>query len=149
TLSGLTPASASAPPGGLATVETAAQLGLDPTDPASLGAAYAQLSEEIDRGDFYRNSGIYAPQGALFRGTSAALKLEWELSDTLTARSISGYRKVKKTANLDLDGTRFHIVEALQETTDEFFSQELQLLGGDHRFNWVTGLYYGHETGND
>jgi iron complex outermembrane receptor protein len=149
TLSGLTPATDTLPPGGLATLETAAQLGLDPTDPANLGIAYAALLEELNRGDFYRNGGNYEHQGAMFRGTSAALKLEWELGDHLTARSITGYRTVKKTANLDLDGTRFHIVEALQETTDDFYSQELQLLGGDSRFNWVAGVYFGYETGND
>ena len=149
TLSGLTPGSALSPPGGLATIETAAELGLNPANPIDLATAYSTLQSELNRSDFYRNSGNYLPQASSFNGTSAALKLEWELSDNLSFRSITGYRSINKTANLDLDGTRFHIVEALQETSDDFYSEELQLLGGDAQFNWVAGLYFGYETGKD
>ena len=73
----------------------------------------------------------------------------YNLSDTLTLKSISGYRQIKWNIGTDLDGTP----ETLQEVTDAQHqwqvSQEFQLLGKafDNKLNYVTGLYYFKEAG--
>jgi iron complex outermembrane receptor protein len=73
----------------------------------------------------------------------------YNLSDTLTLKSITGYRQIKWNIGTDLDGTP----ETLQEVTDAQHqwqvSQEFQLLGKafDNELNYVTGLYYFKEAG--
>src|SRR5882757_50711 len=73
----------------------------------------------------------------------------YDLSDTLTFKSITGYRQIKWNIGTDLDGTP----ETLQEVTDAQHqwqvSQEFQLLGKalDNKLNYVTGLYYFKEAG--
>jgi len=73
----------------------------------------------------------------------------YDLTDTLTLKSISGYRQIKWNIGTDLDGTP----ETLQEVTDAQHqwqvSQEFQLLGKalDNKLNYVGGLYYFKEAG--
>ncbi|MGH8138346.1 MAG: TonB-dependent receptor [Steroidobacteraceae bacterium] len=73
----------------------------------------------------------------------------YDLTDTLTLKSISGYRQIKWNIGTDLDGTP----ETLQEVTDAQHqwqvSQEFQLLGKalDNKLNYVGGLYYFKESG--
>jgi iron complex outermembrane recepter protein len=73
----------------------------------------------------------------------------YNLTDTLTLKSISGYRQIKWNIGTDLDGTP----ETLQEVTDAQHqwqvSQEFQMLGKalDNKLNFVTGLYYFKEAG--
>ena len=73
----------------------------------------------------------------------------YNLTDTMTLKSISGYRQIKWNIGTDLDGTP----ETLQEVTDAQhqwqMSQEFQLLGKafDNKLNYVTGLYYFKEAG--
>ncbi|AOR80493.1 TonB-dependent receptor [Novosphingobium resinovorum] len=80
---------------------------------------------------------------------SASLDLKFDLSDDLAIRSISGYRNVEKFTTTDFDGTPFIINSAQLETKDDFYSQELQVLGGDSQFNYVGGLFYSYEDGTE
>ncbi len=78
-----------------------------------------------------------------------SLTLQHEISDTLSFKSISGYRQIAWRIGTDLDGTP----ETIQEVTDHQHqwqvSQEFQLngkaLGG--KLDYVTGLYYFEEAG--
>jgi iron complex outermembrane recepter protein len=78
-----------------------------------------------------------------------SMTVEDTISDSLTFKSISGYRQIKWNIGTDLDGTP----ETLQEVTDAQHqwqvSQEFQFLGRnfDNRLNWVGGLYYFQEAG--
>jgi iron complex outermembrane receptor protein len=73
----------------------------------------------------------------------------YDLSDTLTLKSITGYRQITWKTGGDLDGTP----ETLQEVTDAQhqwqLTQEFQLLGKalDNKLNYVGGLYYFKEAG--
>jgi outer membrane receptor protein involved in Fe transport len=88
--------------------------------------------------DFARND--------VFGGSVTA---DYELSNALTFKSITGYRQIRWDIGTDLDGTP----ETLQEVTDSQHqwqvSQEFQLLGKawDNRLNYVGGLYYFKEKG--
>jgi iron complex outermembrane recepter protein len=93
----------------------------------------------------YANGPDFARQDA-FGGSVTA---NYELSDDLSLKSISGYRQIAWLTGTDLDGTP----ETLQEVTDHQHqwqvSQEFQVLGkafGD-KLNYVAGLYYFEEAG--
>jgi iron complex outermembrane receptor protein len=73
----------------------------------------------------------------------------YTFNDTLSLRSITGYRQIEWNVGIDLDGTP----EQLQEVTDaqhqRQFSQEFQLNGQafNNRLDYVAGLYYFEESG--
>ena len=76
----------------------------------------------------------------------ASLTLSWQLGD-LTLKSITGYRDQQQTFGTDPDGSPETIVDELDTTDQNQFSEELQLSGtsfGD-KLRWVTGLYYFEE----
>jgi iron complex outermembrane receptor protein len=76
----------------------------------------------------------------------ASLTLSWQLGD-VTLKSISGYRDQEQQFGTDPDGSPETIVDELDSTDQNQFSEELQLSGtsfGD-KLRWVTGLYYFEE----
>jgi iron complex outermembrane receptor protein len=80
-------------------------------------------------------------------GTS--LTADWDLGEDTTFKSISGYRQIKWSVGIDLDGTPEQIQEVTDNQNQYQFSQEFQLLGqlfGD-RLDYVAGLYYFKENG--
>jgi len=76
--------------------------------------------------------------------------LEWRLSDSVTFKSITAYRKVTGFWTRDSDHSPATIVETNSDWRQDQFSQELQLLGEafSDRLNWVVGAYYSDESGN-
>ncbi|GFE79876.1 TonB-dependent receptor [Steroidobacter agaridevorans] len=72
------------------------------------------------------------------------------LSDTLTLKSIAGYRDFETYSEYDIDASAIPgILTSMQTATLQHASYELQLLGSafDNRFDWVTGLYWYNEDG--
>lgn len=78
------------------------------------------------------------------------LTISYDISDTLTLKSITGYREFE-------DDTSQNFAEsfgdagtlAVNTVTDhEQFSQEIQLIGTHERVNYVAGIYYFEEEGN-
>ncbi len=89
------------------------------------------------------------PDFARFNNFGGSVTTTYDLSDTMTLKSISGYRQIKWDIGTDLDGTP----ETFQEVTDRQHqwqvSQEFQILGKefDNKLNYVAGLYYFEEAG--
>jgi iron complex outermembrane recepter protein len=89
------------------------------------------------------------PDFARFDNFGGSVTVVHELNDSMSLKSITGYRQIKWDIGTDLDGTP----ETLQEVTDQQHqwqvSQEFQLTGHafDGRLNYVTGLYYFEEAG--
>ena len=159
-------------PGAAALFAIASQL---PGTPAQAEAAVrtqiAASAADIDR-TFYE-----VPQHDNFKGYYFGATVTFDLSDTATFKSITGYRKFTNNQLFDLDGTSFRILEvgvgrfadgpevlgtpglprtAFQtdpgpEQADKFFSQEFNLSGSalDERLQWLGGVYYSHEIGSD
>jgi iron complex outermembrane receptor protein len=76
----------------------------------------------------------------------ASLTLAWQLGD-VTLKSITGYREQEQQFGTDPDGSPETIVDELDSTDQNQFSEELQVSGasfGD-RLRWVGGLYYFEE----
>lgn len=88
------------------------------------------------------------------RTSGHLVNVEYELSDRLTVRSISAWRRVRTLALNDLDGGDYLIPVSATTTLDfcvscsvnQFqqsqFSQEIQLLGHFDRLSFIGGLYY-------
>jgi len=70
----------------------------------------------------------------------------WDISDDVTMKSITAYRKLDSTAYIDIDATTLELGDVLVDIDQKQFSQEFQFLGniGDD-IDWVGGLYYFRE----
>lgn len=77
------------------------------------------------------------------------LTIAWDVSDTLTFKSITGYREFDDDTSQNFSesfgdaGT----LEVNNVTDHEQFSQEFQLIGTHERLNYVAGFYYFEEEG--
>ena len=71
-----------------------------------------------------------------------ALNIAIELSDTLTLKSITGYREDKSTTPIDFDSLPEADVDVPAIYENDQFSQELQLLYEGDRLSGVFGFYY-------
>lgn len=78
------------------------------------------------------------------------LTASYELSDNLTIKSITGYREFKDdvSQNFSQSFGGAGSLETHTNTDHDQFSQELQVLGSGDRFNYVAGLYYFNENGD-
>ena len=86
---------------------------------------------------------------ARFNAYGGSVTFDWDITDSMKLKSITGARQIVWNIGTDLDGTP----ESLQEVTDEQkqhqFSQEFQLTGkafGSH-LDYALGLYYFTEGG--
>jgi iron complex outermembrane receptor protein len=70
---------------------------------------------------------------------------------TVLVKSISAYRKLDSTFNLDGDNSPLPIFRTGNSYSQAQFSQELQVSGSgiEDRLNWLVGAYYLNETGTD
>ncbi len=73
--------------------------------------------------------------------------VEWDISDTLSFKSISNYRDMESQGGLDDDNSPLRIRGLFDWTEHDQFTQELQLTGEawEGRVNWLAGYYYFEE----
>lgn len=71
-----------------------------------------------------------------------ALNIAIELSDTITLKSITGYREDKSTTPIDFDSLPAADLDVPAIYENDQFSQELQLLYEGERLSGVFGVYY-------
>jgi iron complex outermembrane receptor protein len=150
--------------GGATTNVVRQHLGLGLTA-ANLDTASRNLAQYIIRyadppgGDFYDTfgnssgnyTGLNVPDNLTrTRGASAVVNLDYELTDELTARSISGWRYYKRDDAYDIDATPYPLFGSDSLTPfDNFYSEEAQLIGNYGALSFVAGLYYSYERGLD
>ena len=74
---------------------------------------------------------------------------EWNLSDSMTFKSITAYRDMAYVGNMEFDGAPQVVFHYLESGESDQFSQELQLLGSNDAatLNWIAGVYYFTEDG--
>ena len=118
-----------------------------PTFVSGVMAGYAAMAAYADGELLKTDSGTDTFSDATLWG--GGVTISYDLTDTLTIQSISGYRNWEADGQLDMDGTPFSILHPLMQADADFFSQELQLLGASDRFDWVVGAYYSKEDGED
>ncbi|ANI79280.1 TonB-dependent receptor [Sphingobium sp. EP60837] len=81
------------------------------------------------------------------------LTISWDASDTLTVKSITGYRRLNSFEYQDYHSGvlgLFPIFTVSDTVNQEQFTQELQLIGSaiDQRLKYVAGIYYFTENGD-
>jgi iron complex outermembrane receptor protein len=105
----------------------------------------------------YINTPFYETQGSVWGEVEVTAQgfgatLTYDLGGGVTAKSITGYRKMFRTAprGADIDGTPYFILKTsngpygFSLTTQDQFTEELQLYGKafDDRLDWIGGFYY-------
>jgi iron complex outermembrane receptor protein len=137
-----------------AVLQTALQMGLASSipqlTPQNLATAKQALESYVGGvgGNPYRTAGT-DPSWSTVKVWTAGLDLKIALGEHLDLRALSGYQNLKRANNGDFDGTPYTLVGSFRSTDSDYYSQELQLLGGTDEFNWVVGAYYGRESGNE
>ncbi len=96
------------------------------------------------KGD-YQMAGYNAPDFAELDYAAGGLVVGWDLNDSVTLKSISGYSKTDDLTVTDADGTpaSFLVIQS-PATETKAFSEEVQLIvkAFDNRLSWTTGLFY-------
>jgi iron complex outermembrane receptor protein len=74
---------------------------------------------------------------------SGSLEVSWDITDNLTAKSLTGWQDVRSTRTTDLDGTPLQIADFAGASTVEALSQEFQLSSTafEDRLTWVGGVF--------
>ena len=80
-------------------------------------------------------------------GVSATLS--YAISEALSLKSITAYRELDAKFARDGDHSPHRISQFFDDLEQAQFSQEFQLLGSHDRVNWVLGLYYFEEDGDN
>lgn len=82
---------------------------------------------------------------------SANLNLSWDINGDLTLKSISAWRDLDSEFSRDGDHSPHRVSQFHDDLDQEQFTQEFQLLGSalDSKLNWIAGLYYFDESGNN
>jgi iron complex outermembrane receptor protein len=81
-------------------------------------------------------------RGNQYDSTGGTLEMNWSISDTLRAKSITGYRQIDGAFEHDFDGTPYHLYQAFSSSYRQESSEELQLLYSGKRLTGTNGLYY-------
>ncbi len=77
--------------------------------------------------------------------------LDWELAENLSLKSITAYRELEADFARDGDHSPLGVAAYVDHMDLDQFSQEIQLNGTnlDSRLNWIFGLYYFEESGDN
>jgi iron complex outermembrane receptor protein len=74
--------------------------------------------------------------------SGGTLELNWDASERLHMKSISGYRQIDSYVGHDFDGTPYHLYQAFSAQDRQELSEELQLLYSGERLTGTNGVYY-------
>lgn len=105
------------------------------------------VNGQWDAGPF-ANNGTYPVESAL-ENWGLSLNMEYDLSDSVTLKSITSYRELDWSGNRDADNTPFTILHTDFDSSGDQFSQEFQVNYAADRLSLVSGLYYYEETVTD
>lgn len=95
-------------------------------------------------GDWESAAGDIEP--ATIETSQASADITFDLTDNMTLESWTGYINHYQQSLIDWDNSEWIAVEVNQYNKRRLFSEELQLSGERGRFNWVSGVYYWHES---
>ena len=76
-----------------------------------------------------------------------ALTATWDVTDELELKSISSYRQIDWSNNLDLDGSPLPVAGTELFTHYRAASEEIQATGQIDRFHYTAGLFYFQDDG--
>ncbi len=107
---------------------------------ARVGLPYTQATHAFP-GE-YKTASNYSGEGNELNTYSFLADIEWDISDSLTLKSITGWREYDYHTYVDVDSSEYNMFELYFYRERELFTQEFQLLGSGERLNWTAGVYY-------
>ena len=81
--------------------------------------------------------------------TSGNVNLSWNISDSLAFKSITAFRDLDSEFSRDGDHSPFVVSQFFDSLEQQQFTQEFQILGSSDKYDWIAGLYYFEEDGNN
>ena len=100
-----------------------------------------------NKGEF-RNNGTF-PLSSQLENWGLAARIEYDISDVLTFKSITSWRDLDWIGIRDADNTPLTILHTSYDSDSEQRSQEFQLLYNDTNLSGVVGAYYFDEESDD
>ncbi|MFT6350507.1 MAG: iron complex outermembrane receptor protein, partial [Psychromonas sp.] len=115
--------------------------GFTSTDPICYNNQYVSEGENLGTAPTYSDTTAWGSN----------LQITWDIHDNLQLKSITAYRDLDAEFAKDSDGSPLTIVHFFDSFEASQFTQEIQLLGAtkDEKLNWVAGIYYFDEKGNN
>jgi iron complex outermembrane recepter protein len=135
---------------GVASINAGCPNILDGLPPPTLVGPLANVNCGNDaqyRGPF--TNGGTAPVFSELRNRGTSLVAAWDVSDSLTLKSITADRTLRWAGARDADNTPLLILHTNYHSRSEQFSQELQAIYNGQMFDGVVGLYYFDEDSFD
>ncbi len=122
------------------------------TDTAGNGITFNPAVADCYDNRFAGADGDNEGTGAAFSETDIfglSATVNYQLNDNLALKSISAWRDLESEFARDGDHSPHRISTLFDDLEQTQFSQELQLLGTFNRLNWIAGLYYFNEDGDN
>ncbi len=118
-----------------------------PTLVPTLGQAAFFNNGSLPSRPYQDNAGFNRPANLNLWGVSA--NAEYEVSNQLSFKSITAYRKFDSINGGDIDHTPLRVNETVNTFNNRQFSQEFQILGKafDNKLSYILGAYYFDESG--
>ncbi len=115
--------------------------GLTSTSTACYNNQWTSKSSNYGTADNFSHTDVW--------GTT--LRVNWLINDSLTLKSISGYRDLDAKFARDADSSPLKVTHFHDSFESKQYSQEFQLLGSafSGALDWIGGLYYFKENGNN
>jgi len=108
----------------------------------------ARCANDFQAAGPHRNNGTNDLQSDLLNW-GAALVMEYDVSDSITLKSVTSRRELSWQGVRDADNTPLTILHTAYDSDGEDFSQEFQMLYSGDRLNGVAGFYYGADETTD
>ncbi|WP_292050514.1 TonB-dependent receptor [Brevundimonas sp. UBA5866] len=110
------------------------------------GGVVYPVQQPVPTYDFKTSTTPGLPNETRLETWGTSLRATWDLSESLTLKSITAYRELNTDDYIDFDATHLEIADALVAVDQNQFSQELQLTYTGDRLNAVAGVYYLREN---
>ncbi|MEP1231257.1 MAG: TonB-dependent receptor [Litorimonas sp.] len=102
----------------------------------------------VETGSLFTSNGT-GPTGSEYEIFGISGTIDYELSDTFSLKSITAYRDQSTAFGRDSDGSPLELVSTENIGNADQFSQEFQLSATFDKLDFVGGVYYLEESGND
>jgi len=119
-----------------------------PDQPAVPMIPDARCANDLQSAGHYSNNGTLQLFSTL-ENMGASVNLAYDLTENITLKSITAYRKSEWTGARDADNTPLTILHTTYDVEGDQFSEELQFLYETDPLVGVFGLYYFEQTSED
>lgn len=77
-----------------------------------------------------------------------SVETNWRLSDNMKLQFLTAQTNQDANSVIDYDNNQYHLVEDINRSKIDVFSQEIQLTGGRGKIDWLAGVFYWDQKTN-